>query len=103
LPDCQNELNSIDWMPNWIMENRDPSFVGSAGTTLPDGSNRTPTEQRDNLYVSIGSLNKLYLLLTVSFGKLGNVPAINILNLEQNEGIAYTRNLSLCFAGEFTS
>ena len=38
-----------------------------------------------------------------TFGHLrylwGNVPAYDVLNLPQNEGKAYDRDLNLCFAG----
>ena len=39
-----------------------------------------------------------------TFGHLrylwGNIPAYDILNLQENEGAAYDRDLNLCFAGE---
>ena len=41
----------------------------------------------------------------LTFGHLrclwGNVPAYDVLNLPENEGADYGRDLNLCFAGEF--
>ena len=40
-----------------------------------------------------------------TFGHLrylwGNVPAYDVLNLPENEGADYDRDLSLCFTGEY--
>lgn len=30
----------------------------------------------------------------------GNIPALDIMNIEQNEGTAYNKDIGLCFAGE---
>ena len=31
----------------------------------------------------------------------GNIPAFDVLNIEKNEGCGYTKDIDMCFAGEY--
>lgn len=68
------------WKPAWATENRGPSFVEGGGGPAPNnGPNMTVHGQRKYLW--------------------GNVPALDVLNLKDNEGVDTTRELRLLFAG----
>ena len=64
-----------DWRPAWEIEQRNPTFM-----------NNNPIH-----YQAIGPTQK-YLW--------GNVAAIDIVALSENEGEAYSKPLNLLFAGE---
>lgn len=70
--DCKSPLKSHAWQPDWALQNRRPTFIG-------DGP-------------PVGFGQKKYLW--------GNVPALDILRLEANEGEYYGEPLSLLFAGD---
>jgi hypothetical protein len=61
------------WSPSWYTEGRDPAFINN---------NASP-------YESFGGTKYLW----------GNMPAIDILALEHNEGPDYVNDLNLLFAG----
>jgi len=62
------------WKPSWAIRVRKPTFIGGPP------------------FLPFGSKNK-YLW--------GNMPAIDVLLLEANEGTQYERDLQLLFAGMF--
>jgi hypothetical protein len=62
------------WSPSWHTEGRLPAFVNNSVTP----------------YESFGGAKYLW----------GNMPAIDVLALEQNEGSGYLHDLNLLFAGE---
>lgn len=63
------------WKPAWEVEKRKPSFIGN--------------DDNASLMTSHGQRKYLW----------GNVPAIDILNLKQNEGVDVSADLRLLFAG----
>ncbi|KAH0826539.1 hypothetical protein J3R83DRAFT_4892 [Lanmaoa asiatica] len=78
--DCKDPIRSSNWKPSWIAEGREPSFLlKSDMSTAEEFANRF----QDRL--SIGA------------SLWGNVPAMDILNLSNNEK-DLKRNLSLMFA-----
>lgn len=66
----------VTWEPSWAVKAREPAFIGSEGSPLVDMASHG---------------RKKYLW--------GNVPAIDLLNLQQNEGVDFTEDLRLLFAG----
>lgn len=66
----------ISWRPSWDVEARQPAFVGEDEGAPVD-------------FVSHGRQNYLW----------GNVPAPDLLNLPQNEGVDLAGDLRLLFAG----
>lgn len=62
------------WSPSWYTEGRVPTFINN---------NMTP-------YKAFGGTKYLW----------GNMPAIDVLALERNEGLNYSNDLNLLFAGE---
>lgn len=72
--DCKSELSKSSWRPSWDREGRTPTFVGN---------NHPP-------FIPFGRAKFL----------LGNVPALDIINLEANEGKAYNKHMNLLFAGK---
>ncbi|TFY58925.1 hypothetical protein EVG20_g7975 [Dentipellis fragilis] len=78
--DCKDPLRSDSWEPNWIAENRAPSFAGEYDEKIGDLWQRlSDPEFSDGQFL------------------WGNVPAINIVNLPNNEGDSKI-DLSLAFA-----
>ncbi|KAF5328023.1 hypothetical protein D9758_018025 [Tetrapyrgos nigripes] len=73
--DCKHPLRLNDWQPRWVQEQRSPAFM-QPGT----GSNKQTFHGKD-------------------LSLWGNMPAIDILNLNENEGLAasQTRDLALAF------
>ncbi|KAI9903766.1 hypothetical protein N3K66_000295 [Trichothecium roseum] len=69
--DCRSPLGKDGWQPAWVHERRQPSFVVSDNEPQFFGMNK-------------------YLW--------GNVPALDVLKLDANEGVNYNRDLSLLFA-----
>lgn len=68
---CRSPLGKATWAPKWDLENRTPAFV------------------RGGIGVTFGGKKYLW----------GNVPALDVLRLETNEGDNYPGQLSLLFAG----
>ena len=67
------------WRPSWVVEARQPAFIAS-----------------DNEGPFVGQIShgrQKYLW--------GNVPAIDLLNLQRNEGVDYAEDLRLLFAGGY--
>lgn len=62
------------WHPDWVLETRKPAFVG------------------DGFGVQFGGKKYLW----------GNIPALDILQLGQNEGDNYKGQLRLLFAGAYS-
>jgi hypothetical protein len=66
-------LGKATWTPNWVLENRTPAFItGGIGVTF-------------------GGKKFLW----------GNVPALDVLRLDSNEGEKYQRQLNLLFGGMY--
>lgn len=66
---------SKNWLPRWEMEGREPTFI------------------RDDVsHTLFGGTKYLW----------GNVPAIDVLQLEKNEGFSYDKDLRLLFAGKLS-
>lgn len=74
--DCRSLLAKPTWQPSWIVEDRTPAFVAE-GTFD---------------YVPFGEGKDLW----------GNVPAVDILHLQGNEGLGYDEDCRLLFAGTCT-
>lgn len=66
---------SKNWKPQWELEGRDPTFMSDHDSCAVFGGTK-------------------YLW--------GNVPAIDVLQLEKNEGVSYDKNLRLLFAGKIS-
>ncbi|KAH6968167.1 hypothetical protein DER45DRAFT_495904, partial [Fusarium avenaceum] len=67
---CRSALGKANWTPDWWLQGRQPAFVGGNGQSKFGGSK--------------------YLW--------GNVPALDVLRLEANEGKDYNKKLNLLFA-----
>ncbi|KAL8358182.1 hypothetical protein RB598_002789 [Gaeumannomyces tritici] len=76
--DCESELLKAGWQPGWAKEGRPPSFL----TFLTNGG-------RQSLVPPFGSPKK-YLW--------GNVPAIDVVKLQSNEGTGFKQGLDMLFA-----
>ncbi|KAH7204657.1 hypothetical protein DER44DRAFT_666985 [Fusarium oxysporum] len=68
--DCKSPLTKATWEPEWAAQGREPAFVGSAVNQFFGGTK--------------------YLF--------GNIPALDVLRLDANEGEAYQGQLRLLFA-----
>jgi hypothetical protein len=80
---CKSALGKPNWLPVWERENREPIFSSEEDIYGPSG-----------LHDWYGASEK---------GLWGMVPAIDILNLGENEGRGYAEDVSLLFAGTFSS
>ncbi|KAF8137398.1 hypothetical protein EV363DRAFT_1394947 [Boletus edulis] len=78
--DCKDAIRSSDWKPGWMIEGREPSFIDKTSTSTAE---EFASRFQDRL--SIGS------------SLWGNVPAMDIVNLPNNEKDLKT-DLSLAFA-----
>ena len=78
--DCKSPLMKETWKPSWVVEARQPAFIGS-------------DEEGPSFVGSISYGKQKYLW--------GNVPAVDLLNLQQNEGVDYAEDLRLLFAGGY--
>ncbi|KAM0319007.1 hypothetical protein ACHAPQ_010503 [Fusarium lateritium] len=67
---CKSALSKANWAPDWFLQSRQPAFVG------------------EDTQKKFGGSKYLW----------GNVPALDILRLEDNEGKAYKKKLNLLFA-----
>ncbi|KAL2075267.1 hypothetical protein VTL71DRAFT_210 [Oculimacula yallundae] len=77
--DCKSALMKQNWLPSWEVENRSPSFIEGGGGVEPNnGPSLTVHGTRKYLW--------------------GNVPAYDVLNLRENEGVETKRDLRLVFA-----
>ncbi|TLS21936.1 uncharacterized protein PpBr36_09426 [Pyricularia pennisetigena] len=72
IKDCQSEMLKSTWEPRWSKENRSPAFMG-------DGKQS----------ISIFGATK-YLW--------GNVPAVDLIKLKDNEGVGFKQDIDLLFA-----
>ncbi|KAL8392720.1 hypothetical protein RB595_002781 [Gaeumannomyces hyphopodioides] len=72
--DCESELLKPGWQPGWTKEGRVPSFMTNGG-----GQPFTP----------FGFVNKFLW---------GNVPAIDVIKLQSNEGVVLKQDLDVLFA-----
>ncbi|KAI1420169.1 hypothetical protein F5Y12DRAFT_788466 [Xylaria sp. FL1777] len=75
--DCNSPIMKGSWKPRWITENRPPTFMTHGNT----------------LHVGFGTAKYLW----------GNVPAIDVIQLGQNEGVGYQNPINLLFAGHYKS
>lgn len=71
--DCNSPLKQPHWRPQWVQERRQPAFVGDTGPPL----------------VSHGTRKYLW----------GNMPSVDIVKLDENEGSSYDQDLKILFAG----
>ena len=70
--DCNHPLRSSSWQPTWYAEARKPAWLGD-----------------DVDLATFGHLKYL----------VGNVPAYDVLNFEENEGSECEKDLAVLFAG----
>ena len=68
------------WKPSWVIEAREPAFIG-------------PDEEGSTIKMTSHGTQK-YLW--------GNVPAIDVVNLQRNEGVDFAADLHLLFAGGYS-
>ncbi|KAL8320374.1 hypothetical protein RB597_006899 [Gaeumannomyces tritici] len=68
--DCESELLKVTWKPIWTRERRQPTFVSE-----------------DDNPTMVGTFKYLW----------GNVPAIDIVKLRENEGVDFKGDLCLLF------
>ncbi|KAL9081614.1 MAG: hypothetical protein Q9159_007204 [Coniocarpon cinnabarinum] len=76
--DCNASLAKDDWVPRWAQEGSTPDFVNSGPSAVPLQSH----------------------FASVIAHLWGNLPAIDVLKLADNEGAEYPNGIGLCFAGE---
>ncbi|KAK2758931.1 mynd finger family protein [Colletotrichum kahawae] len=69
--DCKSRLGKEGWQPGWVLENRNPAFVGDGPPQMAYGGGK-------------------YLW--------GNVPAFDVLQLSVNEGVSYNEQLRILVA-----
>ncbi|KAI0131304.1 hypothetical protein F4814DRAFT_164862 [Daldinia grandis] len=72
--ECESPLRKTTWLPAWDRERRDPAWSRGAAAT--------------NLHNVFGGCKHLW----------GNTPAMDVLQLPQNEGPSYDKNISILFA-----
>lgn len=72
--DCKHPQSKDSWKPDWHVEKRNPTFIG------------------DDVPAVVSHGQKKFLW--------GNVPAVDILRIQQNEKGALPTNLNLLFAGK---
>ena len=72
--DCRSPYIKETWRPAWDGEGGQPTFIGSEGPDM----------------AAFGGTQYMW----------GNMPALDVLNLKQNEGLDGTRDFSLLFAGK---
>ncbi|KAH8593394.1 hypothetical protein B0O99DRAFT_515819 [Bisporella sp. PMI_857] len=78
--DCKSPLMQATWKPSWHVEHRQPAFCGGNN---PDDDGCSELGQ-----VRHGARKYLW----------GNVPAVNIVNHPQNEGLSLPGRINLLFA-----
>ncbi|QYS97447.1 MYND-type zinc finger protein samB [Trichoderma simmonsii] len=71
--DCKSPLGNETWRPSWALENRKPAFLETG---------------HRNIIPSFADEKRLW----------GNIPAIDVLKLESNEGVDYGKQIDLLFA-----
>ncbi|KAL8367047.1 hypothetical protein RB599_010961 [Gaeumannomyces hyphopodioides] len=67
--DCESDLLKADWRPVWIRQHRMPTFLSDEGPKME----------------YFGTFKYLW----------GNIPAVDIVKLRENEGVRFERNLDL--------
>ncbi|EJT69198.1 hypothetical protein GGTG_13307 [Gaeumannomyces tritici R3-111a-1] len=67
--DCESDLLKADWKPVWIRQHRMPTFLSDEGPKME----------------YFGTFKYLW----------GNIPAVDIVKLRENEGVRFERNLDL--------
>ena len=67
-------MSKTTWKPSWEVENRKPSFIANG---------------EGDFMTAFGTLKYLW----------GNVPAMDIFQMERNEGVGYANDLRILFAG----
>lgn len=72
---CKSSLAKSSWLPEWDRSNRNPAWASDTASR--------------NLHNPFGSDKHLW----------GNTPAIDILQIERNEGLDYGDDVALLFAG----
>jgi len=72
---CKSPLGKTNWRPQWERDGREPAWARG--------------DAPKNWHNPFGAGKYLW----------GNIPAIDILRLEQNEGRGYRQSLALLFAG----
>lgn len=75
MKDCQSDMLKPTWEPRWIKQNRPPNFIGGSTPSIS----------------TFGATNYLW----------GNVPAIDLIKLTDNEGVGFKQDIDLLFAGRF--
>lgn len=75
--DCKSSLIKTSWRPSWDVEKRQPAFIAADDSPFLD-------------HTSHGRQKYLW----------GNVPALDLIKLQQNEGFNFAKDLRLLFAGE---
>ncbi|KAI0515446.1 hypothetical protein F5B22DRAFT_636473 [Xylaria bambusicola] len=73
--DCRSPIIKGTWKPRWVIENRLPAFNGPQAQVINQAA--------------FGAIKYLW----------GNVPAIDVIKLDQNEGVNFGNPLNLLFAG----
>jgi hypothetical protein len=76
---CRSPLSKDKWRPEWDRENRAPAWASGQAAT--------------NMHNPYGAEKYLW----------GNVPALDVLKLAENEGAEYAEDISLLFAGELSN
>ena len=77
--ECRSPLNKSSWVPEWDRTNRAPIWASAEASRNPHNP--------------FGSTKYLW----------GNVPAIDVVQMSQNEGEKYDRDLNLLFAGKLAT
>ncbi|KAI6373129.1 hypothetical protein MCOR25_003528 [Pyricularia grisea] len=72
MKDCQSDMLKPTWEPRWIKQNRPPNFIGGSTPSIS----------------TFGATNYLW----------GNVPAIDLIKLTDNEGVGFKQDIDLLFA-----
>lgn len=90
-------MRSDKWHPCWRVEGRRPSFISQTQTTL---SSLEVGEFNGgcSLWVMVSPVTLLVLTVTPSNSSWGTLPAMDIINLAQNEEDK-TRDFNLAFVG----
>ena len=97
--DCKDPIRSSNWKPGWVAEGRKPRFIDDSNSSLAEEFVNRFQEQL-SLGSSLFALSRFCLncSMLTSLVSWGNVPAMDIINLPNNEKDLKT-DLSLAFAG----
>lgn len=96
--DCKSPIRKADWQPDWVKESRPPSFISPSTTSGWDQQEMYGMNQ--TLYVTYSAPRKSVVHRGLTY-RWGNTPAIDILNVQSNEGNSAVsdRDLALAFVG----